>query len=239
MSSLIVAPVLELPKFSLSAECESEIEKALGASALIGKVSDEITNGLAVSAAQELKALQNKLEAERLELTAPALKFQRTAKEFVDGKKAELGEEYTRILKLTADYVALNVAKAKDDQLSKDEAATALEREMREAMSQATSHEQREQIEEHYREALAKLAAPPVDAFKTAKGQSLGSDLEITPTDIYAFAKAFPGCVNPPTLKLTETKALIRSGINPVGLTWQEKATVNIRAGRPKTLNVT
>lgn len=229
---LVSSGELTLPTFSLTKKGEEWIDESLAGCALIGRVSNEIENSRAVASAQELKAVINALEKSRVDLTAPALKFQRECKAFFDGKAEELRKELQRVTRLCGDYASLQISKRRAEENARNEELSRLEREKQQALAVAQTHEARDAVVEHY-DSRAKVEGEAPAPLVVAKGQSVAGDLTITVTDIWALAKAYPSVVNPPTIRLTEAKALIKAGVKLPGCTWEESVKVGIRAARP------
>ena len=231
-TSIIKSGELQLPKFSLTEQGERWIQQALEGSALIAKVGDETENNTAVQAAQELKAVINTLEKSRVEITKPALEFQRGAKAFFDGKADEAGQEFHRLTMLVGSYASLQVAKARAAENARLAELSRLEKEREAALAQVKSHEERDVVQAHYNDRAAVEGVVPAPLI-TAKGQSVQADIEVTVVDLWMLARSHPSCVKIEP-RMSEIKALLRAGVKVAGVTSKEviKAGIRVTTGR-------
>lgn len=236
MNELAIIPPIDDRSPQLTAEGEQLIQAALASSALIGKVSNEIENKIAVESQIQLKQVASLLEKTRVEVTKPALEFQRKVKAFFDSKAVDLKSELMRTGRLTGDYASLQLAKARDAENARKEELSRLEKERKDALAAVASHEEREVVQAHYDE-RARIESPPVVAPDRAAGQVIKTDLDITISNIWDLARAHPSCVKIEP-RNSEIKSLIRAGVKVAGVTWTEVVVAGVRVGRTNAIEV-
>jgi hypothetical protein len=233
----IVPAFPEADKIRLFPDAEQAIAAALDACALVGRVSNETENKLATDAAVEAQRVVRALEKTREEIVAPALKFHRSVNTYFAERLKPLKEEVSRLTKLTGDYIHLQAAKARAAEQARREELDRLERERQQALAEAKTHEDMDAIQQHYCERRA-IETPVQQFVPKAAGQTIKSDLEVVITDIWALAKAQPSCVNPPTPRMSEIKALLRAGVKLPGVEAKETLKVGVRASAPRVIDV-
>ena len=224
-------------KPSLTPDGEAMIQNALAELAMIGRVSNEQENASAVKAQVQCKEAIDLLEKTRVAIGKPALEFKRKVDDFFAQKKSELQAEMFRSQKLTGSYAQLQIAKQRAEENARKEELSRIEREREAALSKATSHDEREQLQAHYNERAAIESRPPENPLPRPKGQVVRTDWEITVTDPLALARMHPSCVKIEP-KLTEIKALLNAGLTLAGVTAVKATTAGVRAPRGSTIDV-
>lgn len=200
--------------------------RTLETSALIGKVETEAENAQAVEAQSALHALLSQVEKSRVAIKEPVLqlgkRIDQTARDF----RAEVEQELTRITRLIGDYLALEEQRRRAAEALKNNELADIERQRQHALAQASSHEETDQINEHYTGKLAAVALVPAPAPARAEGQTVKHDWDVTVTDIYLLVRAHPTCVKIEP-RLGEIKNLLNAGVKVAGVS----ATRIVKAG--------
>jgi len=186
-------------------------ENLLGLTALVSTIETPEQNEVATKAVALLRRGETELESLRVELKKPAL-------------------EVMRVAKLMGDYVSLLAAKKRDEELARRRDLDELERQRREAMSQVTTHAEREAVQESYDRFAAAVPAPtPIEL---PKQQSAKPDWEFTVTDPHALYRFDPNCIKL-EVKTRELKELLTRNDGKVpGVMAIQINKVNVRPAR-------
>jgi hypothetical protein len=207
-TDLITGPTLDA-QFRYSQTAEDLKLSALALSAVIGKVTNSTENEQAVIAQSELKRVLDLAETARVHYKQPFLDHCRAidtkAKQFT----AEMRQEFIRVSALVGNFQQLELSKQKAIEAQRSAELTDIERRREEQLASASSHEEREAIQERACQEAQMLPAVPL---AKAKGQVLAEDYEIEVTNGLALANAFPQCVTIEP-KLREIKALLKAGL--------------------------
>ena len=158
--SLIVS-VPQLPVFqpALAPAALAQIEAALSACALIGKVTNRAENDTAVTAMKSLKSLSLSLERERKALKEPYIEAGRAIDRVVAKARKELDHRNGEIECLVKDFILLEQQRIREEQ-------EAQERELA-------------RIEDEKQAALAKIAAEAAEAERKAREAAEAERLRI------------------------------------------------------------
>lgn len=170
-NALIVSPLPKLPPFAINETGNQEIEAALTASALIGKVTDRDSKIIAVRAQQQLKGVIAKLEKVRVQYKEPILLAGRQVDGHIAEKTLPLDKEFGRVSNAVKEFDDAERRRVLEEERLQREELTRIERE-KQAELDRIAREQREREEVARRaqeeadrkvresaEAAAKLAA--------------------------------------------------------------------------------
>lgn len=181
-------------------------EEALGASALISRVSTPEENQAAVEATSAQRRFLATFEAARVEAKKPAWeegkRIDAMAAQFVKEVEAEV----QRVGGLMGSYVTLLEAKRRDEELARRRDLDELERQKRAELAKAETHEEREQTQARFENLAASV--PATAPLALPKGQSAKRDWEFEVLDARALYLAYPEAVEL-TPRPTAIKALL------------------------------
>jgi hypothetical protein len=211
--------------------------EALELSAAIGKVADNAANLRAVAAQTELVTLIKLVEEARTSAKDPVLKFGRNIDDAAKAFIADLKEEQNRLSQLVGDFHQLEQAKARAEQLKENERLSGMERERQAELATADTHERLDAINEKWDIRMQKAEPSPQLAEKPAN-QRVAEVIEFEVTDVWALARAHPGCVKIEPRAL-EIRSALRAGVKLAGVrSWTAtKATVRVPT-QPKALEI-
>ena len=196
--------------------------RVLEAAALIGRVSCAEEQQIAVNADKAITEYVNEVEKSRIEIKEPILLCSRKIDALAKDASADPIAERNRIRKLIADFAALELKKVLAAQAAENERLTALERDRQKALSECTSHEKLDAINEEFDIRTREEARAPVAPVR-AQGQIAKEDWEFEVRDVWALARAHPNCVKPPEVRRLEVKSLLDAGVKVVGVrAWRE-----------------
>ena len=133
--SLIVS-VPQLPVFqpALAPAALAQIESALSACALIGKVTNRAENDIAVTAMKSLKTLSLGLERERKALKEPYIEAGRAIDRVVAKAREELDHRNGEIECLVKDFVLLEQQRIREEQEAQERELARIEAEKQAAL---------------------------------------------------------------------------------------------------------
>jgi hypothetical protein len=205
-------------------------ENLLGLTALVSTIETPEQNEVATKAVALLRRGETELESLRVELKKPALEEGRRIDQAFAKFVAPISAEVMRVAKLMGDYVSLLAAKKRDEELARRRDLDELERQRREAMSQVTTHAEREAVQESYDRFAAAVPAPtPIEL---PKQQSAKPDWEFTVTDPHALYRFDPNCIKL-EVKTRELKELLTRNDGKVpGVMAIQINKVNVRPAR-------
>lgn len=181
-------------------------DAALNATALISRVTNAQENEVASAGAKVAHEFIAAMEKLRVLEKMPWLELGRLLDQAFAELVAEAKAEHLRVNKLQGDFLTLEDAKRRDAEAARMRDLAELERQKREAMAQAQSHEQREAVQAQYEGLKASVPEPP--PVPRAKGQSARPKWEIEIEDIHALYRAHPHAVKLEP-KLIEIYALL------------------------------
>lgn len=230
MSEALVIHNLSERSIAYSPSAHELREAILASSALISTISSPEQNDEATQIVAAQKRFLAMFEEARVAAKLPALEECRgidgLSKKFV----AEVESEVLRVHKLMGDWITLQEAKRRDEELSRRKDLEELERQKRAAMAAATTHEEREAAVERFDGMAASVVAPaPVEL---PRGQSARADWEWTVEDIHALYRAFPHAVKLEARRTEIRELLIRNnGVVP-GVVAKAVIKANVRPER-------
>lgn len=235
-STLILAPPAPIEKIKLNPEGAQMLERALAGAALIGKVTNADENAIAARAQADLKSIVSSLEKAGKEIRDPHTKFCKDVIAFVEETTKEAVQELERVSNTIASFHQLEIAKQRAIENAANESLTALEREREAALANATSHDQRDAIQEHYSEKAAELSKPVIEPVR-AEGQRISTDWEITRINEHQLAKARPDLVRKFEFDMRAVKAELARGVKLPGVEAREVVKAGV-SGTGKVVNV-
>ncbi len=133
----------------------------------------------------------------------------KAAAQFVD----IVDKELMRLSKMAGDYATHEAMKARAAEQARNQRLTELEQARAKELMLTTNHDEADAVIEQFNrmaEAVPEVAEPV-----RAAGQRVIQDWDITVTDIWALARAHPGCVKIEPL-IGQVKALLNSGMAKV-----------------------
>lgn len=204
--------------------------EALELSAQIGKVADAASNLRAVAAQTELAQLVKLVEEARVAAKDPVLIFGRNIDAAAKAFTEELREEQWRLSRLVGDFQQLEQAKARAAQAAENERLAAIERERAKELAKATTHEELDKVQEKF-DARAQQGGPVVLAPQKADNQTVREDWQYEVFDIWALARAHPGCIKIEGRAL-EIKSALKAGVNLAGVRAWKVTTAGVRLPR-------
>lgn len=215
---------------AITPEAEALKNDALAAAGLIGKVRNDAEQERAVAAQMQLKRILNAVERSRKDVKQPVLDFGRDidakAKEF----RAELDTEFNRVSRAVADYQDLLLQKARAAEAAKRAELTRLEKERENAIARASCHEEVEAVQAEFNErALQESLAMAKTAPTKLEGQIVREEWDVTVTDPYRLAQAYPDCVTI-TPRLSEIKSKLDMGMSLPGVQARKIVKATVRA---------
>lgn len=203
---------------------------ALEKAALVGRVTCAEEQQAAVDAQTAIATVLKETEKARVACKEPVLDFGRridaTAKTFI----ADLREEEIRLATLVGDFQQLEAARVRAEQTKENERLRQVERDRQAALSQANSHEEMEAVQERFDRQVAEEARPVI-APARVEGQIVREEWEVTVTDVWALARAHPGCVKIEP-RMAEIKAMLDSGQKVAGVLAKKVTKAGVRAMR-------
>lgn len=130
-------------------------ERALATSALIGVVSDALSQESAIESLRDIKTLRSSLEKARVSAKAPVLDFARAIDKAAKDADKELAEEEARIASAVAKFQEEELIKAREKELERQRELDRIENEKREAEYQARRQAEEEEKKRRDAEAAA------------------------------------------------------------------------------------
>jgi|ERR1051325_307470 hypothetical protein len=228
MSNALIIYTGELPKISIGSAFVALKDEALAGAALVAKVTCKAEQDVAVAAQVALKRASKTFEDARLEATAPFTKAARELKAIVDRERVDLDEEYLRLEKLNAEFIAIQNAKALAAEAAKNAELNRLERERQEALAKAETHEERDAINSAIDIKTAEAKEPLFVPTQRSPGQRVTEDWDIEVVDAHALYKAHWQCCEL-VPRLAEIKLLLNRGIVPPGVRAEKKLRAGVR----------
>lgn len=205
-------------------------DSALDASALIGRVTNPPENDQAVQAQIQLVAVRNEVEKARKKIKEPILAYSRAIDDAPKAFLKEVNEELGRVSTLIGDFQELERKRQQAALQAENERLMKLERERAAEVAKAATVEQMDSIQQSYDLRMKQEALPLVAPVK-AVGQVLRNGWEIIVTDIWALARAHPGCVRIEPLT-GQIKALLDDGVKVAGVSAKRITNASVRVGR-------
>lgn len=211
--------------------------QALEQSALIGRVTNEEEQRLAVIAQTSLAELLSAVEKARKAAKDPVLAYGRSIDDAAKSFRLELEEDEVRVARMVGDYQKLLEQRARAAQAAENERLQALERERAKELAQATDLNQVDAIQEKFNNRAAQEAIAPPPAPRV-EGQRITQDWDVCVTDVWLLAKAHPMCVHVEP-RLSEIKSLLNAGVKVAGVRAERVTKAGIRLSpRAKAIEV-
>lgn len=201
-------------------EARSEL---LAESSLCLTVEDDIQNSVAAEIQGRLAIMRRAVEKVRKALKDPLIKCGREIDAKAEEASSVILREETRIGRLCGDYLSLKAAKERALQAAA-RAAEDAERRKQEDLAKASSIEEHDRIRGEMLQAKLEAqkakesAEVAAQSAPTPSGQKAREDWELTFTDLYALARAHPGCVRITPLE-GEIKRCLDLGATLAGVT--------------------
>lgn len=207
---------------------------ALDVAAPITRVDNAEENEAAVKAQIALNDITRAIETARKKVKEPVLEFGRKIDRTARAFAKELEDELLRVSRLIGDYAALENARSRASEALRNAELSEIEIERQHELAGATSHEERDEINERYdRQAASTQAEAPT----RAKGQIVRTDWEIEVTNAHLLAKCHPNCVNI-TPRLSDIKELLNLGVDVKGIKAEKVTVAGVRATTNKMIEV-
>lgn len=162
--------------------------------------------------AEERKAQEERRQAELAAIRA------------AEAERAKIEADQRELLRLESE------AKSKREKAILEQQRIELGRQK--ALAEAKSHEELDRINQQHSQAMAAIAEQPKYEPVRAEGQRVVADWDVIVNDVWALARAHPGCVKIEPL-IGQVKALLKAGITKIpGVTATEKLKANVSRGR-------
>lgn len=182
-------------------------DELLDASAVIGRVSNDVENAECAAAASRIKALLNDVEKARKSCKEPVLDFGR----LIDAKAREfcapLNDEMIRLNTAAGNYHQAKLAAQRAAEAAAKAELDAIERRRQEELAQAKTLEQRDLIDARANEEAA--AAKPAIVHAPTKGQRVDEVWEIESIQEWALAREHPELVRRIEFDLPKVKTAL------------------------------
>jgi hypothetical protein len=193
-------------QFTLSAEIKEQKSAVLEGSALIAVVRNADENEEANTAMAAINSFLSTVEKGRKEVKEPLIAAGRLIDETIGAFIEDVKSEKMRLGRVLGDFLALEDAKLRDAELARKKELDEIERQKREEMAKASTHEQREAIQATFERQAAFVAPPPPPI--RAPGQQAREDWEIEDIDLPTLYRFYPHAVKMEA-RLTEVKFLL------------------------------
>ena len=220
---------------STNEKCKEICEVALAKAAVIGKCENAKDNQRVVEAQTSLKEYLDLIEHSRKFVKQAPWDLCVKIDTLANQLKKEATEEMMRISKLAGDYQAAERDRVRELERTRQRDLEAAFRDKHEQLLKATMPEEVEFIESKYKRQVESL---PVAEPVKAENQTTKEDWEILITDIWLLAKMHPQCVNPPTERKLEIKALLKAGVTVAGIIATPVVKASVRLDKTKTIDV-
>lgn len=227
--SIIASGPYTLPAFSLTPEALRARNEALSLGAFIGRVQSASENEFAVKAVMSLHEAIKAAEETYDRLNRPMLDCQKTLREAVKNYTAPMREEKLRVETLCADFLALEVARAKSEEAARNEGLSALEKERAERKASAKTHDELDAIDEEFNERLRREFPPA--AIAKAGRQTFREEWDVEVIDPLKLAKAHPQCVKMTPMR-SEITQLLDAGLTLPGVIAKKVPRAGVRSKR-------
>lgn len=205
---------------------------ALERSALVNRVRNAGENAQAVEAQVEIERVIHLVESSRKTVKQPIIDLGRRIDSTAAEYRAELEAEKLRLSQLVGDYATLELARLKSEEASRIAALTELERKRESELANATTHDERDEIQERYSD-IAAVSVPATKSQDRASGQVVREEWEIEIVNDWELAKNHPNCVTIKP-KLTEIKMMLDNGLKVSGVRATKKVKAGVRIGKEK-----
>lgn len=202
-------------------------EVALSTAALIGKVTNEAEQLLAVTAQGELARIKKAVEKSEDAAKAPLNELRSAIIELRKSFLADIEDEGNRIAALVGEYQEKERARMLAEARLKQRELDDLERKRLEAIAAAKTVEKQDEINEAHSRVMAEVSRPV--APPQVRGQIVRTDWDIQVTDIWLLARAHPSCVSV-SPRLSDIKSLLDAGMKVPGVSAVKKTTSTVRA---------
>lgn len=201
-------------------------ESALNGAALIGRVSNEAEQLLAVTAQGELQRVKKLVEQAEESAKRPLNDLRSAIIETRKAFLADIEAEGLRVAGLVGEFQEKERARVVAEQRLKQKELDELERQRLAAIAAAPTVEKQDQINEAHSRVVAEVArsATPVQA----KGQRITEEWDINVTDVWLLARAHPSCVTV-TPRLSDIKGLLNAGVKVAGVTAVKRVQSGVR----------
>jgi hypothetical protein len=207
---------------------------ALELSATIGKVVDSAGNARAVAAQTELAALIHLVEEARQAAKDPIIKFANNIQSAAAGFVQELKDEAWRISQLVGEFQQAEAARAQSAINAARDRLNDIDKQRMAELATAPDLDAMDAINQKYHAMVCTFNPMPIAPAK-ATGQRVTEVWEFEVNDVWALARAHPGCVKIEPRAL-EIKSALNAGVRLAGVRgWKvTKATVQLpRAKKP------
>lgn len=219
-----------------TAEAERLRNEALDLSSIVGSVTTQEQQEVAVRSQIALKTILGDCEKARKACKDPVLQFGRNidgaAKQFCAPLEAELD----RVSSHVRDYVAVQESRRRAAEALRLKELADIDRRKNEELAKALTVEEVDKI--HERSNAEAQAAPPPLVVVRATNQIVREDWSIEILDIWALARARPECVLIEPY-LSKIKELLNAGVRPPGVVATRMQTSTVRiAQRSEPLRI-
>lgn len=222
---------------SISPDAYSARDLALSKSALIGKVANAADQKVAVEAQADIYKIVCEVEKARKSVKQPVLDLGRRIDEVARDFRQDCDEELGRLARLLGDFQQLEAARVRAAAQAKNDRLSHIEKDRAAELSQATSHEQVDEINARYNDKAALLESQTADGAARAQGQVVKPDWEVTVTDVWLLAKSHPGCVKIEP-RISEIKSLLNNGVKVAGVNAVRIQKSGVRLKAVKTVEI-
>jgi len=217
---------------TFTAEAKTMKADALALADAVEQVTTPEENQIAVQAQTALQTAISLTEKSRKACKEPVLEYGRkideAAKIFIEHLKTAI----TRVSQMTGDFAALEQAKVRAAEQARNQELLQIERDRATAMAQAQTHEQLDEVAEHF-SAIAAAVAPPPEPVR-AEGQRITNDWDVVVQDVHLLYRCHSNCVKLEPL-MGEIKNLLKMGVTPKGVIATPIVKAGVRAGRYPT----
>lgn len=220
---------------SFTSEFEAQIEEALAAGALVGKVTNGREQIMAVETQKLLQAVLGTAEKARKEAKAPVIEYGRRIDDAVKAKVQETLEEMTRISRMVGSFEQLERKRIEAEKQAAREDLERIEKEKQQALAKANTEQQVDAIQEHFNNKAREV--PTVFEQPRAQGQVVRDDWDVTVVNIWELARCHPMCVKIEPL-VGEIKNLLKAGQKVAGVKAEPIVKSSVRGRAQKALDV-
>ncbi len=211
-------------------------ESLLEASALIGRVSSEDEQAAAVEIQRSIATVEKEIETARKECKQPVLDFGRRIDAAAETYLADIKAEKLRIARLVGNYQTELLAKQRAEEARQKDVLNDFERRRQTALAEATTHEQRDEVNRIF-DIEVKEAAPPI-VQQRAEGQIVKEQWRVQITNEFLLLRARPELVRKVEFDMVALKALLSAGERLPGVVAEKEVVSTARAKMNQIVSV-